>query len=123
MGKTYQPFIIKLSKRIIEVLDNDVNFFKEEEITDITFAEKIICEMLTEKFIKNELSTDDDLIGIFTKTEFGNILTQIKTKSIVDSLIKLGYLNYFEDENGEEKFFLTTEGKEFAKKNNITAYE
>ena len=123
MKKTFQPFIIELSKRIIEILDNDVNFFKEENVTDISHTEYLLCEKLTEKFIKGELSNEDDIMGLFTKDEFETILNQIKTKSLIDNLVNFGYINYYEDENGEERFFLTNEGKEYAKQNNITAYE
>ena len=123
MKKTFQPFIIELSKRIIEILDNDVNFFKEENVTDISHTEYLLCEKLTEKFIKGELSNEVDIMGLFTKDEFETILNQIKTKSLIDNLVNFGYINYYEDENGEERFFLTNEGKEYAKQNNITAYE
>jgi predicted transcriptional regulator len=75
----------------------------------------LFCEKLTEKFVDGKITSDDTIKGIFTDVEFTAILNQIMTKNTLDSLVNKGLVNYFEDENGEELFFLTEDGKNIAK--------
>lgn len=116
MNKTYQPFIIKLSERIIDVLDN-LNFFEKEEIRSKEVSKGIVCDFLTDKFIKGSLSSKDELIDVFNEEEFTQLLNKIIVKSTMDGLIEKGLINYIiNDENGEELFFLTEKGREVSLK-------
>jgi len=110
--QVYQPIVIEKSQLIIDELDEN-NFFTENDIKDKTYAFNLFCESLTEKFIAGEL--DDDPV-FFSDEEFERILTEIVVGSHLESLQKKGLIDCITDENGEEFFFLTNEGKSEAKK-------
>lgn len=114
MSKTYQPFIVKLSEELIEILDKQVNFFQEENITSTDYAKMAICELLTEKFLRGEISSDEEEGPRFTEDEFKTLLSQIVTNNALSGLVEKGLINFLEDEDGEEMFFLTSKGKEYA---------
>lgn len=115
MSKTYQPFIITLSEELIEILDTRINFFKDEGILSTDYAKEAICDLLTEKFLKGEITSDiTDQIS-FNEEEFSTLLNKIITENALKGLINKGLINYLEDDNGEEMFFLTANGKEYAK--------
>jgi predicted transcriptional regulator len=114
MSKTYQPFIVKLSEELIEILDKQVNFFQEENITSTDYAKMAICELLTEKFLRGEISSDEEEGLRFTEDEFKTLLSQIVTNNALSGLVEKGLINFLENEDGEEMFFLTSKGKEYA---------
>ena len=115
MKKTYQPFIINMAKKYIDILDNDANFFTIEQIKSTEYANELFCEELTKKFLNGIISETDSIEDIFSESEFGDILLKIITNNTLDSLVEKGYVNYFYDDNGEELFFLTENGKNIAK--------
>jgi len=104
---SFLPKIIEISDEIIEVLIED-KFFVDFEIQDMAYAKKRFCEELTAKFVNGELDEDGD---IFTDSEYDVILNEIVAEDILRSLQKEGYVNSYEDDNTEEVFFLTDEGK------------
>jgi len=104
---SFLPKIVEISNEIIEVLIED-NFFVDYEIEDLTYARKRFCDELTSKFVNGELDDDGD---IFTDTEYDTILNEIVAEDVLRGLQKEGYVNSYEDENTEEVFFLTEEGK------------
>jgi hypothetical protein len=104
---SFLPKIIEISDEIIEVLIED-KFFVDFEIQDMTYAKKRFCEELTSKFVNGELDEDGD---IFTDAEYDIILNEIVAEDVLRGLQKEGYVNSYEDENTEEVFFLTEEGK------------
>lgn len=114
MSKTYQPFIVKLSEELIEILDKQVNFFQEENITSTDYAKMAICELLTEKFLRGEISSDEEVGTRFTEDEFKTLLSQIVVNNALSGLVEKGLINFLENEDGEEMFFLTSNGKEYA---------
>ena len=121
MNKTYQPFIIDLSNDFVEHLENVTHFFSEEKIESYDYTKQIICDKLTEKFINGQLSSNDkNIFEIFDDNEFTNILNLIVVKQCMDNLLKMGLIDIIEDENDDECYFLTEDGKEYAKKMNTT---
>ena len=113
MTKNYQPIVIEKANDLIEGLIS-ANFFEEYEINDLTFVKSHLCDLLTEKFIDGVL--DEDFDDIFTEEEFEQLLKELIAGSILNELKDKGYVNSYSDENTEEMFFLTEEGKKLAQK-------
>ena len=111
MSKNFQPFIIEHSEELVNSLI-ETDFFIENEIDDTTYAKDYLCGKLTEKFIENGLDFEN---GVFTEDEFIVMLKEIIAGSILKSLKDKGYVNSYEDDNTEEMFFLTDDGKKFLK--------
>jgi hypothetical protein len=111
MSKVYQPIVIKNVDLIIEAL-NESNFFIDYELESTDFAKEYFSDRLTEKFIKGELVEDEDL---FTEDEMNKYLKEIIAGSLLYELKNKGLINSYEDDNTEEIFFLTEEGKEYMK--------
>lgn len=108
MSKVYQPIVIEEADNIIEGLVLS-NFFKDYGIEDLTFAKEHLLDVLTEKYIENLLGNEDD--ELFTEEEFTNLLHTIIAGSLLSELKQEGLMSSYTDENGEEMFFLTEEGK------------
>jgi len=108
MSKVYQPIVIQETENILEGLILS-NFFKDYGIEDHTFAREHLLDVLTEKYLENLLGKEDD--ELFTEEEFTNLLHTIIAGSILNELKEEGLMNSYTDENGEEMFFLTEEGK------------
>lgn len=115
MGKVYQQSIIEKTNKIIQIL-TESRFFKDFQISDTRYAETLISDILTEKFIIGELDYDEK---IFEERQFESLLKQILAGSVVNDLIKKGLVNSVENESSEEVFFLTKKGKKFLEKNKI----
>lgn len=108
MSKVYQPIVIQEADNIMEGLIQS-NFFKDYGIEDHTFAKEHLLDVLTEKYLENLLGKEDD--ELFTEEEFTNLLHTIIAGSFLTELKQEGLMNSYTDENGEEMFFLTDEGK------------
>lgn len=116
MNKTYQPFIIQMANDITVRIEQETSFFSEEEIKSTDYAVECLCELLTEKFLSGEISSDEeDLTSLLTETEFYQLLHMVSTQNALDGLVEKGLINSFDD-NGEEHYFLTDIGKERANK-------
>lgn len=113
MSKIYQPKVKEIAKEIIDDL-TESGFFTEYEIVSTEFANEYLCEKLTEKFIIGELDLEE---ALFDEDEFTKILQEIVDGSLLNELKKKGYINSYEDEDTEELFFLTEEGKKYVKDN------
>jgi hypothetical protein len=113
MDRIYQPEILKQVELIIEGLEY-ANFFKEYEIADLTYTRNYLADKLTDKFISGDLEGNID--DLFTEDEFDIILREIVTGTILNELKDKGYVDSYEDENTEEVFFLTEDGKKYMKK-------
>lgn len=109
MGTVYQPIVIKRTDEIIEILIES-GFFVDYELSNTETAKKFILDELTTKFIKGDLDMEHD--ELFTEDEFTTILNKIIAGTILEDLKEKGLLNSYEDDNTEETFFLTDEGKE-----------
>ena len=67
---------------------------------------------MTEKFINGQLDSDDELFG---EDEFAKLLQELVAGSVLYELKEKGYINSYEDDETEEMFFLTEDGKKFLK--------
>ena len=104
MKKTYQPFIIEKADEILEAL--------KEDITPSEHIKNRICDMLTEKFIKGELSADDNVYDVFDESDFLSLIQMAKLYEDLNSLIEKGFIGTLDDdENPEASYFLTEKGK------------
>ena len=110
MTKIFQPKVIQYSESIIKTLI-EINFFSDNEIENYDFAKNFLCEKLTEKFIINGLN--DENYEFFTEDEFESILQYILAGSILNNLKEKGYIDSYEDDETEELFFLTENGKKY----------
>lgn len=116
MNKIYQPEIIKLSEVYVMGLQ-DSDFFDEYELNSIEYAKEVFCDKLTEKFIEGNIDIFED--DAFTELEFEDILKLIIAGTILYELKEKGWVNSYEDEDTEEMFFLTEEGKKRLKNKNL----
>lgn len=104
----YQPIVIHKGDEFIKILE-EINFFSEQEIENTDFARKYFYDKLTEKFIDGTI--EDGII--FYEDEMENILNEIIVGSTLYELKRKGYINSYSDDNIEETFFLTEDGKEY----------
>ena len=111
MEKVYQPSVIEKTNEIISILEEE-GFFTDHEIDNYEFTTTYLRNKLTEKFIIGNL---DDVDEFFTDEEFGIMLKEIVAGSILEELKKKGLVGSYDDEDTEEIFFLTEEGKEYLK--------
>lgn len=105
---TYIPKITDLTDEIIKTLHEE-EFFLDFDIQDVSYATKRFSEEITKKFILHGL---DDETSLFTENEFDKLLKEIAAESLLRSLQNKGFINSYADDNVEEVFFLTKEGKE-----------
>lgn len=115
MNKVYQPIVIEETEHFIEGL-KEASFFEDYEIKDLTFARTHLLDIFTEKFINGLLN--DDETELFTEDEFDTLLKELVAGSILFELKGKGWIDSYEDENTEEMFFLTDEGKKYVKNTN-----
>ena len=109
MNKIYQPIVIEKSNEIIESLKE---FFNDYDIKSMEFAQKYLCDKLTEKFIIGELDEDlDETLYLFDDEEFETILRELIAGSVLYELKVKGLVDSYEDDTTEEMFFLTEKGK------------
>lgn len=115
MSKAYQPIVVEETENIIQGLIES-EFFNDYEITDYTFARQYVLDLLTQKFIDGLLEDED--LELFTEDEFTKILQEIVAGSLLYELKEKGLINSYEDDNTEETFFLTEEGKKLLNNGN-----
>ena len=108
MSTIYQPIVLEKADAFIESLVES-EFFKDYEIDSTDFAKKYICDRLTEKFISGQLDEITD--EFLTEEELDQYLREIVAGSLLYELKEKGLMNSYEDDDTEETFFLTDEGK------------
>lgn len=113
MSKIYQPIVLEKSQQIIDILVES-KFFEDYEMENTKFAMEYFSDKLTEKFIDGNI--DMELDELFTDEEFEQCLSEIVVGTLMRQLKEKGYLNSYEDNDTEETFFLTDDGREFLKK-------
>lgn len=111
MKTIYQPAVIERAVTMVDLLD-ELGFFEEYEIENKDFALEYLCNALTEKFISNGL---DDEEPLFNEEEMDKCIAEIVAGSYLTEMKENGILDSIEDENNEERFFLTPRGKRIAK--------
>lgn len=115
MNKAYQPIVKEETEHFIDGL-KESGFFDDYEITDLTFTRTHLLAIFTEKFINGQLT--DDEVELFTEDEFDTLLKELVAGSILFELKEKGFVDSYEDDDIEEMFFLTEEGKKFVKNSN-----
>ena len=110
MGKVYQPKVIEIGNQIVENLDD---FYNEYEIDNLEYAREYFYDKLTEKFINGNLDEEN---GVFEQDEFEQCMKESAATCLLKSLESKGLIQSYSDDNTEEVFFLTKEGKEMARK-------
>jgi hypothetical protein len=113
MGKIYQPIVVEKANLFIESLEES-NFFIDYELESKDFAKEYLCDRITEKFIKGEIEQDSN--EMFTEEEIETYLKEIIAGTLLNELKNKGLVNSYDDDNTDETFFLTDEGKEYLKK-------
>ena len=113
MKNVYQPIVLDKASQIVEIL-RETDFFNEYEIEDESYAMDYFCDKLTTKFINGELD-EDSIENIFEEGDMEQFLKEIIAGSLLYELQAKGIIDSIEDENNEERFFLTDKGKEIAK--------
>ena len=105
---SYQPIVIKKTEEILAVLEES-NFFKDFDLESNEFARQYISERLTDKFIDGDIDLPFDIL--FEEDEFEQFLKEIAAGTVLYELKEKGLVDSYSDENTEEMFFLTEEGK------------
>ena len=109
MSRVYQPIVIDKAEEVIKILE-ECSFFKDHDIDNLNFAKEYLCDKLTEKFISGNIDIEND--ELFMENEFEDMLKEIVVGTVLLELKNKGIINSYEDDNTEEVFFLTKEGKE-----------
>lgn len=111
MDKIYQQCVIDKTEELLEILKS-ISFFDDYEIENTNFARKYFLDILTEKFISGKFDDED----ILSEDEFETCLKEIIAGSVLYDLKEKGFVNSYEDDEVDEVFFLTEEGKQYLKK-------
>ena len=111
----YPKIVVDKTNELVEVL-KDINFFEENEIEVDSSIIDLICKKLVIKFIDGQLSEDEYVYNSFSEEEVSNLLHEIIVLGTLNSLKEKGIIDSIENENNEEMFFLTKEGKDLASK-------
>ena len=99
----YPGQVSEITEKIIETLEED-NFFTKENISpDITF--KKFADSILQKWING------NAMDIFIDDEFSDTLKMAMIESDISSLKERGFVDYIEDESGNPLYFLTERGK------------
>jgi hypothetical protein len=113
MAKVYQPIVIERAENLLQgLIDSD--FFDDNQITEFTYAREYLRDKMTEKYIQGLLNSDDE--NLFTEEEFNKMLVEILVGSVLCDLKNKGLVSSYEDDETDELFFLTDEGRDFLKK-------
>lgn len=99
----YPASVSELTEKLLSVLEDEKFFLAEGADYDITF--KRFADSCLNRWISGE-----DLENI-PEDEFSNILNLSIIQSDLNGLAERGVLDVIEDENGEDKYFLTEKGK------------
>jgi len=111
----YPKIVVDKTNEFVDVLNN-INFFEENEVqVDFSIID-LICKKLVKKFIDGQLSDDEYVYDYFSEEEISGLLHEIIVLGTLNSLREKGIIDCIENENNEEMFFLTKEGKKIASK-------
>jgi hypothetical protein len=105
MEGTYPDQVNKYVVDVVDLLLED-GFFQEEEIHPRIFY-RVLADRILQNWLQNvPLKLDEK--------EMMEVITRAAASSVLENLKKKGVINSVEDEDGEEHFFLTEEGKKIA---------
>lgn len=109
---TFLPIVKEKAEYIINILSEN-NFFSDNFISDTSYATYRLSLTLTDKFINGELLNENDNV-VFDEDELETILTEIIVQNALDNLKNKGVIDSVINEDDEEIFFLTQQGKNIA---------
>ena len=109
---TFLPIVKEKAEYIVNILSEN-KFFSDNFISDTTYATYRLSLTLTDKFINGELLNENDNV-VFDEDEMETILTEIIVQNALDNLKNKGIIDSVLNEDNEEIFFLTQEGKNIA---------
>ena len=112
MNRIYQPEIIEKVDTFINILSKD-DFFKDCRIKDLSFTRNYLLDEFTELFIEIGSFEISDL---FETEKFDMWIKSIVVGSLLYELKEKGLIGSYKDDDTEETFFLTDNGKNFLKK-------
>jgi hypothetical protein len=102
----YPKYVTENTEKLINSLIES-NFFKENEIEDLTFATKHINIFFNNNYVKNLLYEDFNI----SDDEFSTLLKEIIAGSTLYNLINKGLITSYSDDDTEEIFFLSKKFK------------
>lgn len=115
MNKIYTPQIEDYVKEVVDILSiSDElcgNFFEVETPEDPILGKELLYEIIADK------ATDNFILGesfILTEEQFYEAFRDVKIRVALQTLKQKNLIDSIEDENGEEIFFLTEKGKNYA---------
>jgi hypothetical protein len=116
MNKIYSPQVIEYTQKVINSLserDEELggNFFEIETPRNPELGKQILYELIADTATENFLQREDQEI-ILSEDQMIDAFSNTVLHVSLDHLQKEGLINFFEDENGEECFFLTEAGKQ-----------
>lgn len=111
----YPKIVSDKTNEFVDVL-NDINFFEENEVQVDSSIIDLISKKMVIKFIDGHLSDDEYVYDCFSEEEISDLLHEIIVLGTLNSLREKGIIDCIENENNEEMFFLTKEGKDLASK-------
>ena len=99
---TYPDPVMDYSHKVTNALNED-NFFNEEEINPRIFFNRL-CENVLPNWINGDSLqlTEDQMMEVITHSAAQSVLQTLEQKGLLDSIT---------GEDGEERFFLTADGK------------
>jgi len=99
---TFPEPVMDYSHKVTNTLNED-NFFSEEEINPKIFFNKL-CENVLPNWLNGESLqlTEDQMIEVITHSAAQSVLQALGEKGLLDSIT---------GDDGEERFFLTPDGK------------
>jgi len=116
MSKIYSPQVIKYTEAVIEDLSKKDellggNFFEIETSRNPELGKQVLYELIADTATENFLQREDQNITL-SEDQMVDVFSNTVLHVSLDHLKKEGLVNSFEDENGEECFFLTETGKQ-----------
>jgi hypothetical protein len=116
MSKIYSPQVIKYTEAVIEDLSKKDellggNFFEIETYRNPELGKQVLYTLVADKATENFLQREDQSLFL-TEEQFYDVFSDAVLHVSLDHLQKEGLVGSFENENGEECFFLTEVGKQ-----------
>ena len=110
----YPEVVNEMSKKWTKILIE--NGICEEHGLDPKYFGSSVEKVMSPLFLKQFIETGDCVLSFEKDEDFMPILSTIIAECILMKLKDSGLVDSIENENGEEVFFLTKDGKEVAEK-------
>lgn len=116
MSKIYSPQVIEYTQKAIDSLSEkdemlEGNFFEIETPQNPELGKEILYGLIADKATENFLQREDQSLHL-DEDQFYEVFNDVILHVSLDNLKNKGLINSYEDENGEELYFLTETGKQ-----------